>query len=662
MRASLTHKRNSVVLVVDDAPIMRTLTRAALEQYGFTVEEAEDGEAALTTFARCSPDIVLLDVLMPHMDGFEVCTAIRHLPGGERLPILLITGLDDVDSITQAYEVGATDFVTKPINWVILGHRLRYMVRASQAGEALYRSEEALRAAHDELERRVTERTAALQQSEERYRTLTENIQDLLCELGHEVRYIYLSPNYSEVLGYLPEELLGRCILDFIHPDDRSEVSNQLNQGTVKFAFRVRHKNGLWRWLESTVKPYTTAQNEVRVVVVSRDITERRQAEEALMLRDRAISSTSEGICITDPHQADNPLIYINPGFERLTGYTSEEVLGKNCRFLQGPQTDQHELDKLRTAINEEQACVVELLNYRKNSAPFWNRFAITPVRNAEGRVTHFIGVQSDITERKEMERLKDELVSTVSHELRTPLTSLRGFAELMLKRSFPPEKQRKFLQVIHSESMRLTELINDFLDLQRIEAGRQTYEFEDMALIPLLHETIAIFNLENGKHSLHLDAPDALPRVYMDSARIKQVLTNLLSNALKFSPQGGRITVGAKLEEDMVKVWIADQGIGIPAEALPNLFHKFFRVNNADTRSIGGTGLGLALVKEIVKAHRGRIWAESLVGVGSTFFFTLPVADTTMDTRPLLLSPRTNAMASSMGADSQRATDRMLP
>lgn len=660
MKEQAAQQQEPTILVAEDSPVLLTLMSEALQQAGFAVVATAEGEAALAAFTRCKPDLILLDIMMPKMNGFETCAAIRQLPEGARLPILLTTSSDDIQSITRAYEVGATDFIVKPINWLILTHRLRYMLRASQSIEELYQSKEALRAAHDGLEVRVAKQMAELQQSEQRYRTLAENMQDLLCELDQEARYIYLSPNYSKTLGYTAEELLGRCTFDFIHPDDLPEVFTQLNNGAVKITFRALHKNGHWRWFESTVNPYTTAQEEFHTVVVSRDITDRRKTEEDLALRDRAIASTSEGICITDPHQPDNPVIYVNAGFERITGYSAAEVLGRNCRFLQGQGTDQTVLAKLRTAIQEEHECVVELLNYRKDGSPFWNRFAVTPMRNVQGQVTHYIGVLSDISERKEMERLKDELVSTVSHELRTPLTSLRGFTELMLKRTFAPAKQREFLTIIHKESLRLTELINDFLDLQRIESGRQKYNFEDIALTPLLHEILSIFHQTLGGHTLHLNVPAALPPVHVDPARLRQVLMNLLSNALKFSPHGGQITVGAHLEDDMVKVWVTDQGVGIPPEALSNLFRRFFRVDNQDTRSIGGTGLGLALVKEIVKAHGGRIWVESVVGVGSTFFFTLPIADAVMASRPALVSMSTQESLCEAPPRSKPATDRV--
>lgn len=225
-------------------------------------------------------------------------------------------------------------------------------------------------------------------------------------------------------------------------------------------------------------------------------------------------------------------------------------------------------------------------------------------------------------------EQLKDELISIVSHELRTPLTSLQGFTELMLQRTFSPQKQRQFLTVIHTESVRLTNLINDFLDIQRMEAGRQVYHFAGVPLAPLLRETLAVYLSESGKHRVRLEAADTLPLVWADVDRLTQVLANLLSNAVKFSLHGGEITVGAVQEGNYVVVWVTDQGIGMSADSMQKLFTKFYRVDTQETRRIGGTGLGLVLVKEIIEAHQGRVWVESTLGVGSTFFFTVPLAE----------------------------------
>ncbi|MBM4258073.1 MAG: PAS domain S-box protein [Deltaproteobacteria bacterium] len=240
------------------------------------------------------------------------------------------------------------------------------------------------------------------------------------------------------------------------------------------------------------------------------------------------------------------------------------------------------------------------------------------------------VGIVRDITQRKEVERLKDEFISTVSHELRTPLTSLVGFTELMLNRQFSPEKQQQYVSLIHDESVCLAHLVNDLLDLQRMQLGNLTYHLAALDLEPLLKTCGALF--ERDASSLRFAIASPLLPVYADDARIRQVVTNLLSNAIKFSPADGIVTVGAEVQHDEVVTWIADQGPGIPADALPKLFDKFFRVDNKETRHIGGAGLGLALVKEIVTAHGGRVWVESTLGQGSTFFFTLPLVSAVSD------------------------------
>lgn len=253
--------------------------------------------------------------------------------------------------------------------------------------------------------------------------------------------------------------------------------------------------------------------------------------------------------------------------------------------------------------------------------------------RDYEARVAfsgpeEVVAIVRDITQRKEVDRLKDEFISIMSHELRTPLTSLRGFTELMLTRDFSLDKRREFLAIMQREATRLTDLINNFLDLRRIESGQQNDQMVDVDLATVLRTSVALFSNTAGPHIFQVQVPEQLPSVYANADRLYQVLINLLSNAVKFSPQGGTITAGIRTEEGELVVWVADQGIGIAPEELPKIFVRFFRVDNRDVRKIGGTGLGLALVKEIVTAHKGKVWVESTLGQGSTFFFTLPITD----------------------------------
>jgi signal transduction histidine kinase len=217
--------------------------------------------------------------------------------------------------------------------------------------------------------------------------------------------------------------------------------------------------------------------------------------------------------------------------------------------------------------------------------------------------------------------------VSTVSHELRTPLTSMRGFVELLLEREFSAADQRKFLGIVDTEIKRLGKLIDDFLDLQRLEAGKLDYHFESQSLRPLIEEAVRMFEHTSGQHRYALALPDGELPVRVDADRLRQTLRNLISNATKYSPDGGTVTIAAEIRADRVRVSVRDQGIGMDEATQKKLFTRFYRADSTATRRIGGTGLGLALVKEIVEAHGGEVGVSSAPGKGSEFWFVLPIA-----------------------------------
>jgi PAS domain S-box-containing protein len=249
-------------------------------------------------------------------------------------------------------------------------------------------------------------------------------------------------------------------------------------------------------------------------------------------------------------------------------------------------------------------------------------------VKNEEGRLIGTVVIMNDVTELKNIERMKSAFVATVSHELRTPLTAIKGFVStLLMDDSFPEADRREFYTIIDHECDRLTRLINDLLNISRIEAGESLKpNYSEVDVKKLAQKVIMIQSQATRNHTLVLDAPDVFPTITGDEDKLDQVITNLMSNAIKYSPGGGTITTHLKEDGDDILIGIEDQGMGIPPDHLPKVFDRFHRVHTEDNRKIYGTGLGLFLVKHLVEQlHLGKVWAESEFGVGSTFWVRLP-------------------------------------
>jgi signal transduction histidine kinase len=260
------------------------------------------------------------------------------------------------------------------------------------------------------------------------------------------------------------------------------------------------------------------------------------------------------------------------------------------------------------------------------------------PTRDSQGQLTGRLWVVTDVTREREADRLKSEFISIVSHELRTPLTSILGYTELLNTREFKPDERREFVQTVFDQANHLSKMVEDLLGFSRLEAGKVMLNQWVVSLRQLMNELVAQLNTLSNRHRLVIDVPPRLPPVYVDRDKVKQVMINLITNAVKYSPRGGEVALVVseaqrdKLPPDhpegrFVIVGVRDQGIGIAAEDLPRIWERFYRVDNTNTRRIGGTGLGLAITKALVELHGGRIWVDSQVGKGSTFFFTLPVA-----------------------------------
>lgn len=299
-------------------------------------------------------------------------------------------------------------------------------------------AEEALRVANDELDQRVRERTselaranaalqakiseqmrieATLRESEERFRQVTAMTGEWIWEQDPDGRYIFSSSAVKSILGFEPEEVTGKYYFELFTAEDRAQISpiapEQIGKKEPFFHIvnRYGHKEGYEVFTESSGLPILDRQGQlVKWRGIDHDVTERKRFEDALRLRDRAIEATSVGIIITDARRPDNPIIYANPAFARMTGYAQEELLGSNPRLLQGPETDVEAIEEVRKALRETRSCLVTLKNYRKDGTTFWNELFISPVRDEAGTLTHYIGTQTDVTELKRAQEERHEL------------------------------------------------------------------------------------------------------------------------------------------------------------------------------------------------------------------------------------------------------------
>lgn len=251
-------------------------------------------------------------------------------------------------------------------------------------------------------------------------------------------------------------------------------------------------------------------------------------------------------------------------------------------------------------------------------------------VKGEDASVIGAVAIFNDITELRNIERMKTAFVSTVSHELRTPLTSIKGFVSTLLADNdgyYDLETQREFYTIIDMECDRLTRLISDLLNVSRIEAGRALdLNPKSVDLYTLSEKVISVQRSYTNKHELILSLSEGIPSIIADEDKVDQILTNLISNAIKYSPKGGDVTITGGFSDGFVTMSVSDEGMGIPKEHMGKVFERFHRVDNRDTRQVGGTGIGLYLVKHLVEAHGGKIRIESEVGKGSSFIFTLPL------------------------------------
>jgi PAS domain S-box-containing protein len=538
----------------------------------------------------------------------------------------------------------------------ITGAPLRGVDGALQGGVVVF---------HDITERKRAEET--LRQSEQRYHLLFDSNPHPVWVYDLKTLAI-LDVNQSAVrnYGYSREEFLSLTIKNIRPPEDipalLESAAKAPPETEIAGVWRHRTKDGTLIDVEITSHPLVYNGKDARLVVAT-DITTRKKAEEALRQSEERIrllvsEVTDYAILMLDPN---GHIVSWNAGAERIKGYQAQEIIGQHfSRFYptddvaSGKPAYELEIASAQGRFEEEGWRV------RKDGSRFWANVVITALRDPIGRLRGFGKVTRDITERKRAQELllrakeeaergskfKDQFLSTMSHELRTPLNAVLGFSDLLADERYGPlnDRQQRYVSHIHTGGKHLLKLISDILDLSKIEAGRMELTREDVTVASAFTEVIsALYPLAEKKSQALLQEVDANLHVDADSMRFKQVLTNLVGNAIKFTQEGGRIQLAARQVDNQVRVEVRDNGPGIPPEQQQRIFEAFFRLKETSSAT-EGTGLGLTITARLVELHGGKLGIESRPGEGACFYFSLPLTASTRDQPTQAFTPAPRA------------------
>lgn len=456
--------------------------------------------------------------------------------------------------------------------------------------------------------------------------------------IDQELRWVSCNMAAEKLLNREQDRLQNQLFTDSLLPKDQELfISNlsKLENGRITLRLSVIAFGAVTpSVVEATVRRSSQGSH---YLIYMTDVTESQSVEDHLLVQISAMNTLKSGIMIVDAKSPNLPLIFVNKGFQNITGYREEDVLCRNPRFLHGPSTCEKQLALIRECIQEGQAYQGEILNYTKSGNQFWNDLNLIPYRNSERELTHFVAVMNDVTEEKQLRSLLkhttnqllksngqlDEFVYIASHDLQEPLRSISSFLQLLERKygSVIDDKGKEFIQYSLEGTRRMKELIGDLLTLS--QAGTQEINLEPVPITEVINEIKDDFSYQlqdsNGQitHS-------PLPELLTDRAQIAQLFHNLVSNAIKFCEgRPPRVHITASRDKDVWTFSIADNGIGIKESDFEKIMKAFQRLYPRSR--FDGSGIGLTVCRKIVERQNGRLWLQSTLGTGSKFSFSIP-------------------------------------
>jgi PAS domain S-box-containing protein len=604
---------------------------------------AGSGEEALAAVAERPPDLILLDIMMAGMDGYQVAARLKSDSATKNIPIIMVTALDDRNARMLGLNAGAEDFLTKPVDRAELSVRVRNLLR--------------LKAYSHSLEGEVGMRTAELVESERLYRSTFDAAPLGIVHVALDGRWLRVNQRLCELLGYSREVLESVSVRELLEAEDSEaevDVFRRMVAGTLdRYVVEekpYRRSDGAVMWARSNMSVHRDADDRPQhVIVIIEDITERRALEAQRADGERRVTlALDAGRMGTWELDLARDTSVRSARHDQIFGYPT--LLGAWGRTQLLASVVPEDRERVHLAFEEafdSGAFRVECRICWPDASLHWISEEGRVERDVHGSPVRILGIVKDITDLKSGEeqlrtakdaaeaanQAKSDFLANMSHEIRTPMNGVIGMTELVLDTELTSE-QREYLRIVKSSADALLTVINDILDFSRIEAGKfelDAIDFNPRDAIGDAANTVMLKAHQKGLE-LIVDVDASVPQTLSgDPGRLRQILVNLLGNAIKFTPDGEVVvrvmTEAATVQEVVLHVTIRDTGVGIPLDRQESIFEAFTQADGSTTRTYGGTGLGLTISSKLVHLMGGRLWVESETGRGSTFHFTARIA-----------------------------------
>ena len=612
-------KKYSVLLVEDDRvdqlAFKRFIDHEALNYDYEIVSSFREAKKLLTTKHF---DVVITDYFLGDGTAFDVFEYISDSS------IIITTGTGDEEVAVKAMKSGAYDYLIKDPD-------RKYLTMLPVTVENALKQKKA-----EEYQKRLLLLESAVIHA---FDAVVITQAELPSAQNSTI--VLVNEAFLKMTGYTENEVIGKPINFLYGPKTDSTIVEKIEKAIAENTRTISEiiyykKDGSQFWVEFSLQPVLSSRGDVvHWVYVQRDISERKAAEEALRQYnerlDIILQSMGDGVLVID---AELNLMLINNKAKELLGVNQKDLPNIGLKPIIHSCSEHGE--KLIQSLNKNSFANLEFQITRPK--PRLLLVTGSSFLDIDGESAGKVLILRDYTKEKEIEQMKNDFVSNVSHELRTPLASILGFSSTILKdKTMPPEIKQEFNEIIYRESRRLAQLIDDILSISRIESGRQMYIPKKVDLKSVVPEVVDMFKIQAKEKQIKLidQINGNISPILVDQKAIKQVLVNVIGNAIKFTEHDGTVSISAKNAKNMVELKIKDTGIGIPEAEIDKIFDKFYRVNR-HAGSITGTGLGLAIVKEIVNAHHGKIKVLSKENLGTTFCVSFPKFEEKNETKNL--------------------------